>query len=1064
MWRFGWFLNTLNYQIEKNLRDSIYVNETYKQNSWNLIEKQFLLWAQRPIYYAFFIAFLIPFTSLAIYMWSPDLINLFPEARKYKESILDWQVVLLGAQLTIIGLIFPLVIGFVGILIQNASANRALWEMYRRYSSFMFIGMSGVALSVVIILIEITNPWMTDKVNVIFTLGLAGWLIFNIISIGWLIHATVVFISIKKRSEVINRFVINDVLITEIRERLAIGIPQTIIERGIIPANSINTIISTIDWPHGNEKIFEKNYKNNKNILNIYFRFIQFGVYIWRKRNQSKDNEPELILPIHGRTNSSKKWKFAICRNCEFTTIEKFIFYMAYRLGKNKPIDKLEINIVLNALVSDIEDAIQNKNYRLFETSLNEMKEWQIEIMKSASFKNDVGNKDNWLLMPDGTFFGTSILNELMQEYYQVHTLSVDKLPKSTQFFQKLSYFYPHIYGYQNDYLPSSVSTTLITAHSNLWSALMYAKDTQSNTAEYDSTFKHFVGSWENWGARLPREKIEWENSQDMITLQLHHLQYTAYQMIVSLRTKNNEAACWSADMLSNWYKNNSSTYEAHQYRWKSELIPSALIGDDIDSPLWGYLLNQQDINEKDAIYIALKNAWSDIRVISAAYVLNKPDNDFQLIYKKIILSLFCGLKCQSVSTIAELKNHLPHASLALQVYLKYTWSFKQVLKNSIADGLVEKFGQVDSKNHVPGRVYSGWGSSDVSSLQHMLMVLTLGCSSYKWSLSRDFMDFVLSSNLEELHRESLIRDLESWLDVEGLEEETKNLFELASVEEKLVNYKESIQDIIVVLKDHSKRIIQDAEIDQNRLDAFAIACSQSAFNSQSENMPIHLFSHIKYVEDLDNKFIKIHNITNFHKKDVAQNVEISRAINENDWLDDLMQKRVTGVIFSKLLQHIKEQSRVFETPQQIVQQIITDSKLIIKKGLKPILFISDWKIQSFLEEVLWNEDSTLPFVLRQDDGYPNEYICHLEDIAVYRFSSIKPKSNVLLVKELFDTVTIKKISENKYVNAVFNPDTDNELEGTLELSFWMDVKFNDYTSYKYILLEKIDDFEDDLI
>jgi len=47
-WKRGWILNSLNYQIEKNLRESIYNNESYKDNQWSLIERQILHWSESP--------------------------------------------------------------------------------------------------------------------------------------------------------------------------------------------------------------------------------------------------------------------------------------------------------------------------------------------------------------------------------------------------------------------------------------------------------------------------------------------------------------------------------------------------------------------------------------------------------------------------------------------------------------------------------------------------------------------------------------------------------------------------------------------------------------------------------------------------------------------------------------------------------------------------------------------------------------------------------------------------------------------------------------------------------
>lgn len=132
LWRTGWLLNTLNYNIEKNLKESIYKNESYIENKWGLLERQVVKWATSPGWYAIliFVAFLLNIICLNI--WLPDIRTHIIKWIQPWSDLNDWQPVILATQLTIIGLIFPLVLGFVGLLLQNKSANKALWAVYSR--------------------------------------------------------------------------------------------------------------------------------------------------------------------------------------------------------------------------------------------------------------------------------------------------------------------------------------------------------------------------------------------------------------------------------------------------------------------------------------------------------------------------------------------------------------------------------------------------------------------------------------------------------------------------------------------------------------------------------------------------------------------------------------------------------------------------------------------------------------------------------------------------------------------------------------------------------------------
>jgi len=136
LWRIGWLLNSLNYLIHKNLRESIFQNDAYKENRWSLIEQQILPWSERYIRYTFLLAAAWLLNTVAVIIWLSEIKGALPTWLQTWHHIIEWQNNILGSQLTIIGLIFPLVIGFVGMFLKDRSANRSLWKIFSRYSGF----------------------------------------------------------------------------------------------------------------------------------------------------------------------------------------------------------------------------------------------------------------------------------------------------------------------------------------------------------------------------------------------------------------------------------------------------------------------------------------------------------------------------------------------------------------------------------------------------------------------------------------------------------------------------------------------------------------------------------------------------------------------------------------------------------------------------------------------------------------------------------------------------------------------------------------------------------------
>ena len=114
-WRKGWFLDTLNYRIEKELRETIYKNETYKEYRWNLLQR-FIIYLSRHYLISNIILAALILTSSVLQI-VPVVITNWISNNVSLEKLPD---TLLTAQLSSIALIFALVVGFVNIAWKNA--------------------------------------------------------------------------------------------------------------------------------------------------------------------------------------------------------------------------------------------------------------------------------------------------------------------------------------------------------------------------------------------------------------------------------------------------------------------------------------------------------------------------------------------------------------------------------------------------------------------------------------------------------------------------------------------------------------------------------------------------------------------------------------------------------------------------------------------------------------------------------------------------------------------------------------------------------------------------------
>lgn len=1069
-WCRGWLLNTLNYQIEKNLRESIYKNEAYRENRWNIIERQVLQWSASPLKYVFLLGVAWLSSMICMYFLLPEIRQLIPHWRQPWDELIKWQGTFLGGQLTIIGLIFPLVAGFVGVLLRSKSASRALWSIYSHHSGFMFTGLSGLTLSAIIVFGQLAHPWLGHSIEVVFSIGVSFWLLFNIASSGWFLYATFRFVETDNQNNMVLRYCMNETLITEIESRLSQLIPMMATETGLLPLNKEEggaPQVCSLSFSHDNVNQYEISFKRRRYLKNIRFRLLSVYIWFWKQTSSPSavgNKEPTLVLPLSDKTQADKKWVLARSNSSTFGRIDRFLIRSCYTFSKTPPIKTSNMRPVIHALVGNIEDALREDNIRQFELAMRDMEQWHTDIMAAAAFIIDDREWNNWLLLNDGSFFGNSLFDELLREYYQVSRAVVQYLPKSKQYFEILCALYLHICGYKNTQLARRVVKELISGHYHIWLALVdWHKNVDSDqqdsllSQQYESALRIFVGSWEKWPHWLPLKNTEWQQSRQAVEPYIHHLECTARQIVSALRHKELAAAEWAADMLVHWYDNAYIGGEPHQYRWRKSLLVYPELGGDVTEALWAKILNGQEHNDADAIRISLSNAWFDMRLVVAAYIFMKPTDEISPGIKKIISSLVDETRLRPSGGIDYIHHRIDSGAKILEAYIRQRsyWKDGNNTYGSWLDGVVGAFGRIEAPEYVSGRIYSGWGAEDIRHLQSAYMAMAISKSNREWTLSDQMFEFLFSDCCELKHREVFVNDLNEWLKPsDDIIEKSKLFLGDAFRPEILEYYKNSISVLIERIKSKNEAEILHAPIDRARLIQFGKYASETAFTIGNGRIPLALFNDIKFVGHMDDVNKYSVNITGYGRSNVAEEIEPNRAVNEEDWLDNIITQSVPLNLFECLINSSNFIENKFDDDRNLIKRVVDDAKTLTKEGYTPILFIGPWNVHDLLDAALWKyggKTDEIPFAVRKDDGYADSYICHLENIEVYRMPFDKIGYSILTTKECFDLVSFRQIGDGQYVEVEFEEDEKDRAKGSLKLSYWMQPKFKDTPAYKYI-------------
>lgn len=1066
--------NSLQYHVNKNVDETLYKNKVFLSSKWNLFEYNILRWSQRHNYYILLTSIFSILLVTNLILWkeftTPFAIKYLPRWDKLTE----WQDGFLAGQLTIVGVVYPLVIGLIGVLFQNKSAKKALFPIYQMYSGFMFAGLSGLFLSMFIIVGYFLRAGIDDSTYLAICITTALWLMFNLLLTSWFFTATFLMLDEVKRDWLIIRFTIHELCQTDIRHRIGNLLLLNSIKNNMLNNPDENVLkISTDELFYEKASEIKIHLKNNANVTNIYYSVINLVIFsqikklkflLWLNRHDfgkrlvSKkyfhrlfvDSRIKPKLSITPILTQENKTVLIVARYTDFNLdwLSKELIKFSIKTHINKEGYNKSLTSMLLGLFGTVNDSLREKNVIDFKYALDNIVKWHVEISSSLQFSNN-DKEDNWLLLQPTNAFGRNYLDEILSEYYNLTKSAVELIPENIQFFDEIIYLHRRLFARKEE-LVEREGLSLIYGSYLTWSLLMEWRSYSSSSPDirvankYEDVLFDFVGAWESWLFIIEQKSRKLDNPTKSIPLFISHLEYTAHTVISALRYNNLEAASWGVDMLNNWYKKLPIKYHSNiseEYRWLSERVTHDLLLKDLDDKSWATILNGYEYNTQSAFNLSFKNSAFDIRVITACYILLKPNLNDNPDIKRYIKALLFGTALHPTGTIGNKEKCISNASDILGAYIRHR-DYNNYGDDSYGSWLskvTESFGRVSEQRRVSGRIYSGWGRNDPHSMGGAYVEIAISFSKNKWNLARKWFDIIFSSAFSYQSQKSLILDLQGWI---RLSEEIKDPF-LISKEEldsNLNNFKDSIRMIIDKIEKQRNDIVAKAEIDANILIRFGYICTEVLMNEdQNLEFPMSLFKSIGFNgTSIENNLVRL-DINGFLKEDIAKGIDINRADNEDDWLKELTEENTRTIILRKILQYEFSDSKVYTDAYSNFLDISEYGKNIIN----PILLSGNFELNNFLFDTRYNQELAAKFDISFVDGNGRYYICHIGNIIVYDIYFSDVNCSILTTRDLFKNIEFRKYEDGLLVNLNYESSDNNNI-GTLSINYSMCVTLTD--------------------
>lgn len=1057
-------MKTLSSRVNKQIKESLYQNEVFKSSRWNPAEQIIVLlstYYKKSILIAFLLAVLV---TTNLILWQPLLKPYVIQHIPDWSGLPDWQGIFLAGQLTIIGVVYPLVVGLISVLFQNKSAKKIIFPLYQTYSGFMFAGLSGLALSGFIVVGFFLSVVISDSSYTAISITSALWFLVNLLLTAWFFVKTFRMLDDTSREEIIFKFSIQEACEFDVRHR----IKKTLLDHAVYNKLLINPdeqvmVVVTSKYSSDEYKNINRKVKRDKSLKDVRLSLLNFAIWIQiRILKFKKIQGGKLVVQPLRTSKTSPVYTVARYSGFKINPVVKALISSSFSFEKEVSQEKVGLSNVLKGFTGPANDSIRDGDAREFSDAMNNLAMWHSELAEALSFKNDEGNLENWLILPDGGFLGKSYLNELMVEYYRLARETVERIPNNSLFYTSMLYFHKRIFS-RRDTLIKEEMRSLIQGSYYMWYLLVEWRSYNSESSDlrvankYEDILYEFVGAWESWLMTIELSSKTTRDINKVYPAFIKHLELTASTAISALRFGNFEAAGWGVDMLNNWFDQLSSNSHWHtEYSWHSVLINHCLLPMESTNSTWQSILKGRDYDYSAAFDLSFKNAHVDLRVITACYMILKPGDDQPDLLAKYVKALLSGERIHPSGSVGQPQHKISSASDLLGAYIRHRDypHYGEGNYGTWLSSILGAFGRINEERRVSGRIYSGWGAEDSRSMNRAYVEIAMSMSSSIWQLSNNWKDAIFSDFFNHENRQSIISDLKNWIKIAD-EECNYLLVDTSDLQTFKTNFIASVEGIIQKISGTQTQLVTKAPIDHEQLAKLGVASSAILNGKSDPTFPLTLFEHIHRNADLDDNSSFGLNIKDYAKERVALGIDSNWAVHEESWMANCISQDLKPNILRSLLRYPK--SATYEYAD--IDSAFSDIRNLSKLMACPVLFVGRQELKRALQSSIYDSNIADRYDISLQDGFDNEYICHIDNCEVYslRFSDID--YCLLTSKELFDTVSFRKIANDQYVDVSFELDEGSDIIGTLALKYWMKVDLTEDTPcIKLELVIKDDD------
>ena len=1105
----GCLLNTLSYRLKRELQNWRKANSTLRENAWTWYKRALISAGNRPLRYPILLFFVIivlsgaiwgfqalyPLSSVATVTPAPDVNNRF--------------YILWTMQATVAAMIYPIVIGFVSLLLQRRHSAKASLHIYLHDSAAILTGLSALFLVAAMAIQFLFLP-IVDNAVLDYWIILDGvWFLFNILGAVWFLAHTFDYLRPERRADIIREYAINHVWPAEMRSNLQYRLFVNAINCSWLPGPSYfddkkgaNTkiLLGPLGHSKGNIQVTGK-YKATQIISDARFRALNWAIRSWQRREKkmsaSANNQSDRLLIFPLVPGDLFKEKVGLCRTeggsglrCWERWLIRCSFVLVRDTGKAV---SLSISDILNGLIIEVQVAMEFGEEVVFQNALDELVDLHVALLLAGDFVLDNEQRDKYANLADRSdMFGPRMHDLWGREYRRLYKSAVDRLSVSDTYFRYMARITGRMIGRLDEIRPIGILSDLLRLPCSLHYDL---NRWWSKTAEeqglldhglchpgklnvpafttYESAIKAFIGAWEflkNYRFPLKRnEHLQWTGYGEITELYSEHLDSTVTMLFDSLLLGNQEGAEWLCDSLIKWsdiihLRFDNSYYIHDERKLTLELLRKPW--DEAKSVIdFSLAVNDQTRAPKALWTACIRNYWIDLCCISVYSMLQlgKDCDCEKSLPAQLTVALGQGKALRAGDS--RIREQWPVQTLEdLLIAIIRQYYFDREYPTCL-NKIIQAISSQRQPVMVPGRIY--FSELDPNVLRDGQLLFLCLLARELDSPSAQLMNIIQKWDVDDdTGLREFIEQLQKWkarlADAEFLDYE--NMYSCIQGQFGAID---NIQDAITALSAYIDQIIkgidgfrtdqlQSAQFSEDRRKEVAKWCSRSGFVKTSADIPISLFQEVEHSAEEYTEHSLI--ISDMNKGEFVEPPLAPRAINEDEWFDQAVSSHVAGSVMAEILKEINCNAVDVDGPVIYWQQMKLAAARIHENGGTPILFVAGWTEPSWLFDwtrSIYDEDVERPegLQLARDKQFEmDEYVGNLNEIPVF-VAPISPGSSYLIPQELLNILKFTKIEDDIYIKVSFEPVEGKDALTDLRLSwrFQANLKMSECWQLRYL-------------